>query len=106
MREIPEVDDATVAFPAQVIGELLPPMADIPEEFPSRAEFEGVACRWFFLGLKKPVFYPKEGVDPKKAFRVLQACIGSYEPKHEHKITGVAYLMSEWFEKIEIEGAG
>jgi hypothetical protein len=26
----------------------------------------------------------------------------SFEPKHEHKIEGVAYLMSQWFEKILI----
>lgn len=28
-----DVDDVTLAFPAQVIGTLMPPMEDIPEEF-------------------------------------------------------------------------
>jgi len=28
-----DVDDASVAFPANVIGKILPPMEDIPEEF-------------------------------------------------------------------------
>jgi hypothetical protein len=102
MREIPEVDDVTIAFPANVVGTLLPLKVDIPKEFPNRVGFEKAAAHWFYDGMKGAAFHPKEGVDPKKAIRVLKACLGSFEPQHEHKMAGVAYLMSEWFEKIDL----
>lgn len=102
MREIPEVSDTLLAFPANVIGSLLPLEEEIPDEFPHEAKFAEVAQTWFFCGLSpESKFRPKEGVNSGKALRVLQACLGSYEPRHEHKMRGVAFLMSEWFEDIE-----
>jgi hypothetical protein len=31
----------------------------------------------------------------------LKAIMGSFQPKHEHKTAGVAYLMSLWFEAVQ-----
>jgi len=82
----------------------MPPMEEIPDEFKGfgRNEWCEIARTWFFSGLNKDTkVYAKDGVDADKAFRVLQAIQGSFQPKHEHKEAAVAYLMSEWFEKIE-----
>lgn len=89
-----EVDDLTVAFPANVVGTLLPPWDDIPEEFKRHSHprakqasmlfFEGGRVEW------------REGVDKSAARRQVQACLGSFEPKHEHKEAGVAWLLDMW----------
>lgn len=102
-----EVDDITLAFPASVVGTLLPPMAEIPEMFhewrpadPDARRWTDLADTWFALGLNG-YFVPKEGIDSEAARRHLRAVMGSFEPKHEHKIAGVAWLMSLWFERFE-----
>ena len=38
--------------------------------------------------------------DTNKAIRHLKAILVSYDPKHEHKEAGVAFLLSEWFEDV------
>lgn len=96
-----EVKDVDIAFPA--IGEdLLPTWNYIPEEFRSQ---EHPLCKlvgtWFFEGLTAPEIVTKPGIDCEKAMRHLSVCLRSYKPKHEHKIAGIAYLISLWFEKFE-----
>lgn len=91
-----EVTDLDLAFPAQVVGTLLPLWEDIPEEFQHhRGYWTKLVDTWFALGLDK---HPatKDGIDPKTAWRHLAACMRSFQPKHEHKVAGVAYLMSLW----------
>jgi len=104
MLEIPEVSDVDVAFGARAL-EWMPPMEDIPEEFkefPGRTEWHQIVSAWFFDGLSENVkFYPKDGVDAEKAFKVMRATLGSFAPKHEHKEAAVAYMLSEWFDKVE-----
>lgn len=90
------VDDLTLAFPAGVMG-LMPAYADIPDEFKrSRGQWQDWQGQWFFRGLQSYP-EPKDGIDVKQAMRHLAAIQGSYEPKHEHKEAGVAYLASLWF---------
>ena len=90
------VSDADCAFGGQAM-KILPPYSEIPEEF---KRCSGVwvnwASDWFYNGLKR---YPaqKEGIDMNAAMRNLQCIQGSWEPKHEHKAAGVAYLASMWF---------
>lgn len=86
-----------VAFPASV-EKLLPKWQDIPEEFQcERTPWNRIVGQWFFRGLNKPLpFKFKEGVDERDALNHLQACLGSFEPKHEHKTAGCAYLLSLW----------
>jgi hypothetical protein len=89
------IDEVTAAFPAIVIGKLLPRQMDIPEEFKSRHNaYSKLASEWFTQGVEAIAF--NAGIDALTAGRHLQACLGSYEPRHEHKIAGVAYLMSLW----------
>jgi len=98
MREIPEVSDAELSFPSNA-NRLLPAWDDLPEEY--RKGWTGAApgCDMseglFFNGGKLPS--TKEGVDATKASRVIQACLGSFDLSHEHKIAGVGFLLNEWF---------
>jgi hypothetical protein len=98
------IDQVTLAFPANVVGTYLPPRDVIPEDFDRNwhhdsHEWCGVANRWFSEGIEKSEFKPKDGIDEAAAWRHLSACMRSFEPKHEHKIAGVAWLMSMWFDK-------
>ncbi len=104
-----EVTDLTLAFPAYVVGELMPDYEDIPKEFRERShtrfnKWLDFQSRWFRQDLPSTTqVFLKEGIDGEKAFRHLRAIQGSYEPKHEHKQAAVAYLASLWFEDISYE---
>jgi hypothetical protein len=92
-----DIDDATAAFPALVTGTLLPPMSEIPKEFTSRrSEWCNIVSGLFFRGGQLPKVKP--GIDAMAAKRHLQAVLGSFEPAHEHKEAGAAWLMSQWYE--------
>ena len=92
-----DIDDATAAFPARVVGTLLPSMAYIPYEFTSgRSEWCDIVSSLFFRGGYLPDVKP--GIDAKAAKRHLHAVLGSFEPQHEHKEAGAAWLMSMWYE--------
>ena len=88
--------------------ELMPAYKDIPEEFRNfighnQNQFLKWQQKWFYDGLKKEdisKIKPKKGVIVGKALRHLQAIQGSFEPQHEHKEAGVAYLASLWFETV------
>ena len=94
-----DVDEAELAFPGDT-ARLLPPWKDIPEEFKRHngTVWNKLVGDWFFCGLSEVKLVPKDGIDQKKAMRHLQTIMRSWEPKHEHKEAGVAYLLSQWFE--------
>ena len=99
----PEITDLHLAF-GTVEG--LPPYSDIPKEFTaSKTKWNQLFNDLFFNGLKSLQLHPKEGIDPVKAQRHIKALMKSFEPKHEHKEAGVAYLMSKYFEDAEWERA-
>lgn len=100
-----EVSDAMLAFPGSVIEEgLLPAWEDIPEDF---KDHYNPWCRdvqaLFFKGSTKRPLRAKDGVSPEKMSRHISACLRSYQPKHEHKEAGVAWLLSQWTEVVEEE---
>lgn len=95
-----EASPIDIAFPACVIGRLLPPMDAIPGEIHNQQN--GLASEAFFNGLDTKDLVAKEDVDKAAALGQIQACLGSYEPKHEHKIAGVNYLFSLFFEADSI----
>lgn len=84
----------------------LPKWECIPEAF-KRYDFtywNKFINRWLFFGIEKKVLeslIPKQGVDKIKALKAITAILHSFEPKHEHKEAGAAFLMSEWFENPE-----
>ena len=103
------VSDVDIAFGGKAM-QILPPISAIPEEFHNYSnQWNRFVSGWFFDGLKRyPV--PREGVDLNLALRNLACVIGSFEPKHEHKEAGAAYLASLWFsspngEPIKAKGA-
>jgi hypothetical protein len=103
-----EIDGVTLAFPASVVGTLLPERREIPEDLwrawhHDSHEWCGPANRWFHEGIETDDFVPKEGIDAKAAWRQLGACMRSFEPSHENKIAGVAWLMSRWFDKAPLK---
>jgi len=97
MLEIPEVTDGEIAFGT---AKALPVYDSLPEEFQRHngTKWNELVSAMFFCGLREIDATPKEGVDEEKAWRAIRAHLGSWEPKHEHKEAGVAYMMSQWFE--------
>jgi hypothetical protein len=99
-----KVIDVEIAFGGD-IGELLPSMDDIPDEFdlPGNTKWNKIISMWFFQGLPPETkFIPKDGIDSNDALRHIAAILRSFEPKHEHKESGCAYLMSLWFDDVII----
>lgn len=77
---------------------LLPELDDIPEEFKTRENIWNKFTNSLFLGsLENLELYPKENIDPQIAYDHIHCILKSFEPKHEHKIAGCAYLFSEFF---------
>lgn len=96
-----EVDGVDIAFGRSAM-KILPPYDAIPSEFKRHngTEWNKWAANWFFSGLDRyPV--PKDGIDLNFAMRNLACAQRSFEPKHEHKEAGVAYLASLWFSSPE-----
>jgi hypothetical protein len=108
MIPIPDVNAADCAF-----GNIkhMPKFDTLPDEFRRGWHRGNVWCdaisSWFYGGAKATpdgiqidgkAFKAKSGVDPKKALSAIKACMASWEPKHEHKIAGCGFLLSEWFE--------
>ena len=92
-----KLSDIDTAFGARAM-EILPAMKDIPAEFESASnKWNALAHEWFYKGLKSmpPV---KAGLDCEDVQKNLGAALRSFEPKHEHKMAGTAYLMSLWLE--------
>lgn len=101
-----KVNRLDVAFGGRT-RELLPPRNLLPDEFQDqRGPWCDLARRWFFEGLKTSSLKPKPGVNKTEAIAHCAAIMQSFEPKHEHKIGGVGFLMSLWFEPMELPGEG
>lgn len=100
-----KVHDAEIAFGGKMQS-LLPAMADIPEEFrKGNSKWNQVVSDWMFSGIKDCQWKPKEGIDPNEAIRHIKAIMVSFEPKHEHKEAGCAYLLSQFFDDLKYERA-
>jgi len=95
MISIPNVTNPEVVFGLRDLS-LIPKHEDLPR-LPQSHPWVQLASRWFFEGASSEGLFPKEGVDKAKALRFLQALMGSMEPGHNHKMSAVAYYLSEWF---------
>lgn len=105
MFPIKEKSQVEMAFPTRV-DDMMPEYKDIPKEFKDqnvRGKWNKVVSDWFFKGLKNAKWKPNPGVDTEKALRHIGYILGSWEPKHEHKEAGVAFLLNEWFEDVEYD---
>lgn len=96
------VTDVDLAFGGR-IDVLLPAMKDIPEAFINGGTVWNRAIeRMFYDGPEGIAVEPKEGVSPREALRHIAAVLVSFQPKHEHKLAGCAYLMSEFFLEVSV----
>lgn len=74
---------------------LLPAWDQIPEDF-KRGNIYTKVIEASFYGLKPP----SVDIEPKKGFNIdaVRLCvnshIGSFGPKHEHKMAGIGYMLS------------
>lgn len=92
---IPEITKLDVAFGTT---QGLPAYASIPDEFKrGRTKWNELFSAWFFSGLTGLRVAPSPGVDRDKAIAHIRALMASFEPSHEHKEAGVAFLMSQYF---------
>lgn len=90
-----------IAFPAHGIARL-PPYNQIPAEFKTdKPVANGFVRDLFYNGFKgDSTCVPRDGIEAYDALSHIAAIVGSYEPKHEHKIAGAAYLAALWIESF------
>lgn len=104
MYKIPELTNMNVACSNIAFA---PKMSDVPDEFHDffYNKHCKIAAKLFFSGgrLEDHGLAPREGVDTGKAVRALGALLGSFEPKHEHKMSMAGYLIDQWFEPVKVE---
>ncbi len=111
---IPDLDGPSVVF-----GDIkhMPAYSTLPAEFQDyhyNPHCEAVHA-WFFGGAARDGdaitfdkhgevlrYVPREGVDANKALRAIKAVLGSFSPKHEHKIAACGYMLDQWFERAEL----
>ena len=103
MYSIVEVSALDVVFGCKA-SDLMPSYEAVPDKFKNgNTKWNKLFSDWFFSGLKKLELIPKENVDKNKALLHIRAIMGSFEPQHEHKEAGIAFLLSEWFEDAKWE---
>ena len=96
-----KLTDIEIAFSTDV-SQLMPKYEEIPKEFKNdHNPWVEMVHEWFYDGLQKSKFAAKPGIDSSTAFRHLEAVMRSFDPKHEHKIAAVAFLMAQWFDLAE-----
>lgn len=95
-KELDNLNDEGITFGTT---KLLPAISQIPQEFKDgHTKWNKLFNDWFFNGLSELTVIPKENIDKSKALAVISAHMKSWEPKHEHKEAGIAYMMSLLFE--------
>jgi hypothetical protein len=85
------ITDVEMAFSTE---RLLPPWEEIPEEFRTGNRYTCLAEAIFF---SRPLpdldLQVRDGFTVQHLQRVTHAHLGSFGPKHQHKIAGVGYLL-------------
>jgi hypothetical protein len=93
-----KISDVQLAFPTTIEG-FLPKYQTLPEEFrEEESPFSERISSLFYGKAKQSEFVAKDGIDATAAWRHISYCLNSWEPKHEHKMAGCAYLLSLWFD--------
>ena len=88
------IDDVDLAFGTT---KLLPKMEQIPADFEERGNdliyFKIVNSLFYGTPLPEGNVEFKEGFEPEKVVRAARAHLASWEPNHEDKTIGVAYML-------------
>lgn len=96
-----EVSDVDMAFGGNAM-ELIPSYEKLKNE-KIDPKWVKLFSDWFYCGLAKLEIELNEGIDKQKALRHIKCVMKSFEPKHEHKELGVAYLFSQFFKDAKWE---
>jgi len=87
------ITDVEMAFSTE---RLLPSMEDIPDEFKRGNAYTELASAIFYGNpLPDLELEIQPGYTPEMLNRVVRSHLQSWAPKHEHKIAGVGYLISQ-----------
>ena len=104
-----DVDVPTALLGAQTdaeIAHLLPPWATLPRAFHGLSDpWCDVVIRWFYRGVPGTLLRARAVIDRRNACAHHSAVMRSFVPRHEAKISGVAWLCSLWFETPTSEAA-
>jgi len=102
-----KLENTDVAFgpSGTIIDTYMPKWTELPDEF--RLEI-GAARKWtdivddlFFRGAKDIRCVIKDPtIEQRDIIRHISMLLHSFEPAHEHKTAGVAYLLSLWCDDI------
>lgn len=98
-----EIPNSTISDTIFGNTDHLPPYDKIPDEFKPMFS-DNINCRaascWFFKGISSKTLKIKPQFEGKRAqaLGAIKSILSSFEPKHEHKMAGVAYLISQWFD--------
>lgn len=106
MMKIPELSDMDV-----MCGDIkhMPKFETLPDKFQDFCNnlYCDAVANWSYSGgnmfltgvaISGDIFTAKDGVDSTKALRAIKAVLGSWEPKHEHKLAACGFMLSEWFD--------
>jgi len=75
---------------------LLPPPEAIPEAFWRGNAYTQLAEALFYGSALPPLLIEfKPGFDAQRLRRIVRSHLASCEPKHQHKIAGVGYLIAQ-----------
>lgn len=87
------INDVELAFSTT---RLLPALEDIPEEFKSASNpYYSLARTLFYEDpLPEVEIELKDGYSPEVLNKCVRAHLRSHGPEHEHKLSGVAFMMS------------
>lgn len=93
--DIEKITNVEMAFGATA---LLPKMENIPDDFSEENKedelyFKIVNALFYNTSLPQGNVEFKEGFEPEKVICVIRAHLASWDPKHEHKTIGVAYML-------------
>lgn len=100
---IPDVTRLGLAF-----GKIdhMPRYDAVPDNFKRMNDpYASFISSWFFSGISQPELArlrPREGVNQSKALAAIGTIMRSFEPKHEHKEAGCAFLLHAWFELVAL----
>lgn len=103
-EQVESITDPERAFSTE---RLLPAWEDIPEEFKRGNVYTKLASAIFY-GTPMPdcEIEMVEGFKPEAVNDCVRAHIGSFGPKHEHKIAGVGYMIACTCKLVPVEAQG
>lgn len=91
--DVKSTTDVEMAF---ATTRLLPSYELVPKEFKKGNLYtKTVSAIFFGTELPKANLYLNLDVTPEELNKCITAHLKSFEPKHEHKIAGVGYLLSK-----------